>query len=128
MADLAATAHDMEFAPDPVFPNTNKEDGPKEFRKSVRIFLIDPDRAAAKVKNVGGIYLWDGYPSHCVVIIKATSLLEVVDKVWDRIPAGRTLRAIYGALENPIPQSRLPGEIRLRSNEEIEVFFEVTSA
>ena len=127
MADLAATAPNVKFAPDAVNQNTNKEDRPKEFRKSVHIFLIDPDRAAAEVKSAGGMYLWDGCPSHCVAIIKATSLLEVVDQVQARIPAGRTVRPIYRALENPISPSRIPDATRLRSDTEIEAFFEATS-
>ena len=123
--DLAAAAPNVEFAPN---QNTNNEDGPKGFRKSVRIFLIDPERAAAEIKNADGRYLWDGCPSNCVAIIKVASLLEVVDKVRDRIPPGRTVRAIYGALENPIPPSRIPDAAQLRSDEEVEAFFEVTSA
>ena len=57
VADLAAAVPDVEFAPDAVNQNTNKEDEPKEFRKSVCTFLIDLDRAAAEVKNVRGMYL-----------------------------------------------------------------------
>ena len=127
MADLAATAPNVKFAPDAVNQKTNKEDRPTKFRKSVHIFLIDPDRAAAEVKSAGGMYLWDGCPSHCVAIIKATSLLEVVDQVQARIPAGRTVRPIYRALENPIPPSRIPDATRLRSDAQIEAFFEATS-
>ena len=35
---------------------------------------------------------------------------------------------LENALENPIPLSRIPDATRLRSNEEMEVLFEVTSA
>ena len=128
VADLAAAAPDVEFAPDAINRNTNKENAPKEFRKSMCIFWIDSDRAAAEVKNAGGMYLWDGCPSHCVAIIKATSLLKVVDRVRDRIPAGRTVQAIYGARENPIARRRNPDATRFRSDEEIEAFLEATSA
>ena len=44
---------------------------------------------------------------------------SVVDKVRDRIPPGRTVRAIYGALENSILPSRIPDAAPLRSDEEI---------
>ena len=127
MPDFPAAAPDVEFTPYAVNQNTNKEDGPKEFRKSVRIFSIDPNTATAEVINGGGMCLCDGCPSHSVAIIKATSLLEVVDKVWDRISAGRTVRAIYGAIENPIPPSRIPDATRLRSDKKIEALLVATS-
>ena len=57
------------------------------FQKSVRIFLVDPGREDEVRVAPGGAYKWDGCPSHWVGIMKVTSLLEVVDKVWDKIPA-----------------------------------------
>jgi len=73
-------------------------------------------------------YKWDGGPSHCVSIIKSSSLLEVVDKVRQKIPAGCRVRAIYGALENPAPPSVISDATRLQSDEEVEAFFNLTSS
>ena len=42
-------------------------------------------------------------------------------------PSSDALR-LENALENPIPPSRIPDATRLRSNEEMEVLFEGTSA
>ena len=42
-------------------------------------------------------------------------------------PSSDALR-LENALENPIPPTRIPNAIRLRSNKEMEVLFEVTSA
>ena len=75
----------------------------------------------------GGQYLWDGSPSNCVAIVKTPSLLEVVDKVRDKIPAGRTVRAIFRVIANPTPPGRIPEATRLQSDEEGEAFFDLTS-
>jgi len=63
-----------------------------------------------------------------VAIMKSPSLLEVVDKVRQKIPACRTVRAIYGALENPAPPSIIPDATRLQSDEKVEAFFDLTSS
>ena len=60
--------------------------------------------------------------------MRVASLLEPVDKVRAKIPAGRVVRAIFGALENPIPPSRIPDAARLETDEEVEAFFDVTSS
>ena len=60
--------------------------------------------------------------------MKSPSLLEVVDKVRQKIPAGRTVRAIYGAFENPAPPSIIPDATCLQSDEEVEAFFDLTSS
>jgi len=75
-----------------------------------------------------GQYQWDGGPSNCVAIMRTPSLLEVVDKVRDKIPAGQTVRAIFGVIANPTPPGRIPEATRLQSDEEVEAFFDLTSA
>ena len=60
--------------------------------------------------------------------MKSPSLLEVIDKVRQKIPAGRTVRAINGALENPAPPSVIPDATRLQSDEKVEAFFDLTSS
>jgi len=98
------------------------------FLKSVRIFLVDPGREDEVRVAPGGAYKWDGCPSHCVVIMKVASLLEVVDKVRDKIPAGRTVRAIFGVIENPTQASPVPDTTHLKSDEEVEAFFDITNS
>ena len=61
-------------------------------------------------------------------MLKVASLLELVDKVRGKIPNGRAVRAIYGALENPTPPSKTPDSTRLQSDEEVEAFLDVTSS
>ena len=74
-----------------------------------------------------GQYKWDGGPSHCIVILKSASLLKVVDKVREKIPAGRTVRANYGAVENPAAGTVIPHATSLQSDEEVEPFFDLPS-
>ena len=129
VADLAANAPNVQFAPeDAVSRNVGRNEGENEtgFRKSVRIFLIDLIRADDK--NQAGEYKWDGCKSHCVAIMKSASYLEVVDKIRGKIPDGRMVRAIYGALDNLTPTNTTPDATRLQSDEEVEAFFEVTSS
>jgi hypothetical protein len=130
LTSLASDTPNIEFAAADADADTSGRNDVEQgaFRKSVRIFLIDPGREDQVRVAAGGAYLWDGCPSDCVAIMKVASLLEVVDKVRDKIPAGRTVRAIFGALENPTPPSRIPDATRLRSDEEVEAFFDLTSA
>jgi len=113
VANLAANAPDVQFKADGVRWNAGSGWEETRFHKSARLFLVDPDRSAMVIDPVTQAYKWDGGPSHCVTIMKSPSLLEVVDKVWQKIPAGRIVQAIYGALENPAPPSVIPDATRL---------------
>ncbi|RPB18166.1 hypothetical protein L211DRAFT_854394 [Terfezia boudieri ATCC MYA-4762] len=93
-----------------------------------RLFLIDPTRGAEVQDNASGEYRWDEAPSNCVAILRSASLLEIVDKIWERIPTGRKVRAIYGALDNPNPPNAIPPATRLQSDEEMQAFLELSSA
>jgi len=128
VANLAANAPDVQFEADGARRNAGGGGEETGFRKSVRLFLVDPDHGAMVIDPVTQAYKWDGGPSHCVAIMKSLSLLEVVDKVRQKIPAGRTVRAIYGALENLAPSSVIPDATRLQSDEEVEAFFDLTSS
>src|SRR5205085_10122799 len=64
----------------------------------------------------------------CVAILQVASLLEIVDKIRDKIPVGHTVRAILAALENPTRPSTIPEAVRLTSDEEVQAFFELTTA
>jgi len=63
-----------------------------------------------------------------VAIRKVVFLLEVVDKVWDKIPAGRTVQAIFGAIENPTQASPIPDVTRQKSEAEVKSFFDITNS
>jgi hypothetical protein len=125
VTNLAANAPDVQFTgADPESRNEN-EGG---FQKSVRLFLIDPGRGNAVLDAATGEYMWDTAPSNCVAILRSASLLEIVDKVRERIPVGRTVRAIYGALDNPTPPSTIPPFTRLQSDEEVQAYLDLTSS
>ena len=136
VASLAATTPNVQYAPD-ANPDADADTsgrnacnkaGDGGFRKSVRIFLVDPGRGDEVRDEDRGAYKWDGGPSHCVAVMKVASLLEVVDKVRDKIPEGRTVRAVFGALENPTRHNPIPDATRLQSDEEVEAFFDLTNA
>ena len=128
---MAAEAPDVQFVPDGERQNTHGGTGGGDdcgFYKSVRLFLVDPDRGAEVMDVATAEYKCDGGPNHCVTIRKSASLLEAVDKVREQIPAGRTVRAIYGALEIPATWSVIPDATRLQSNEKVEAFVQVTAS
>ena len=60
--------------------------------------------------------------------MESASLLEVVDKVREKIPVGRTVRAICWAPENPAAGTVIPDATRLQSDEEVEACLEVTAS
>ncbi|RPB21014.1 hypothetical protein L211DRAFT_851757 [Terfezia boudieri ATCC MYA-4762] len=73
-----------------------------------------------------GEYKWDEAPSNCVAILRSASLLEIVDKIRERIPAGRKVRVIYGALDNPNPGNAIPPATCLQTDEEVQAFLELS--
>ncbi|KAF8414543.1 hypothetical protein BGX38DRAFT_1281824 [Terfezia claveryi] len=96
--------------------NQNVEEG---FRKPVGLFFIDPTRGA-EVQDTNSQYKWDEASSNCVAILKLASFLEIVDKIRERIPAGRKVQAVYGALDNPNPPNTIPPTTRLQTDEEVQ--------
>jgi len=60
--------------------------------------------------------------------MRTPSLLVVVDKVKDKIPAGQTVRTTFGAIANPTLPGGIPEPTRLQSDEEVEAFSDLTSA
>jgi len=104
--------------------NEEEEGG---FHKSVKIFLVEPSHKNVMRVAPVGQYLWDGGSSNCVTIMRTPSLLEVINKVIDKIPAGRTVRAIFVAIANTTPPGRIPEATWLQSDEEVKAFFDLTS-
>ncbi|RPB18117.1 hypothetical protein L211DRAFT_854446 [Terfezia boudieri ATCC MYA-4762] len=105
--------------------NKNTDNG---FRKLVRLFLIDPTQGAEVQNNASGEYRWDEALSNYIAILRSASLLEIVDKIRERIPARRKIWVIYGALDNPNPPNAIPPATRLQSDEEVQAFLELSSA
>ena len=98
-AKVAGELPDVQFVHDSTRRNADGRGGDDNgFRISVRLFLGDPDHKAAVTDAATVSSKWHGRPSHCVAIMKSESLVKVVEKVRETIPAGRTVRAIYGAL------------------------------
>ena len=54
--------------------------------------------------------------------------MEIAAKVQERIPAGRTVRAIYDALDNPTLPDTIPPFTRLQSDEEVRAYLDLTSS
>jgi len=67
--------------------------------------VVDPGRGVAVLDAVSGEYRWDGGPSQCVAVMKSATLQEVVDN-RQKVPAGRIVRAIFGALDNAVAPVR----------------------
>ncbi|RPB18362.1 hypothetical protein L211DRAFT_854190 [Terfezia boudieri ATCC MYA-4762] len=120
VVNLAANAPNVQFGGGADTTGRNAEDNAQEgFRKPVRLFLIDPARGNEVQDIVSGEYKWDEAPSNCVAILRSASLLEIVDKIWERIPVGRKVRVIYGALDNPNSGNAIPPATRLQTDEEV---------
>ncbi|RPB21815.1 hypothetical protein L211DRAFT_851266 [Terfezia boudieri ATCC MYA-4762] len=113
VANLAANAPDVQFGGANVPGRNADENTDNGFRKPVRLFLIDPTWGAEVQDNASG---------------ESASLLEIVDKIRKRIPAGRKVRAIYRALDNPNLPNAIPPATRLQSDEEVQAFLELSSA
>ncbi|RPB21401.1 hypothetical protein L211DRAFT_851571 [Terfezia boudieri ATCC MYA-4762] len=127
VANLAANAPDVQFGGANA-PGWNADENTNDgFRKPVRLFLIDPTRGAEVQDNASEEYRWDEAPSNCVAILRSASLLEIVNKIRERIPTGRKVWVIYGALDNPNPPNAIPPTIRLQSDEEVQAFLELSS-
>ncbi|KAF8422328.1 hypothetical protein BGX38DRAFT_1279818 [Terfezia claveryi] len=71
----------------------------------MRLFLIDPTQGAELVL-----------------------LLEIMDKIRERIRAGRKVRAVYGVLDNPNPPNTIPPAMHLQTDEEVQAFLELSSS
>ena len=127
VGSLGATAPDVQFAVDEACQILD-ENNPVEVRKSVRIFFVDTGCVDEVRDPLSGEYKWHNCPSQCVVIIKLPYLLEIVDKIREKVPTGRKVRIVYCALKNPSASSTIPNARRLQSDEEVEAFFEITVA
>ena len=114
VASLGATAPEVQFAVDEGrrIPDEHNQG---EFRKWVRIFLVDPGCGDEVRDPLSGEYKWDNCPCHDVEIIKLPCLLEIVDKIEEKIPLGRKVRVVYGALKNPSAPSTSPDATHLQS-------------
>ena len=129
VAQLRAGAPDVALQADGAEPAENQDKcGQKSFRRSVRLFLIDPGRHNVVKDGASGLYLWDGCRSHCITIMKSPSLLEIGDKVRSKIPRGRFVRVIFGDIDNPTPPSVIPDSVRLQTDEEEETFYNITAS
>ena len=129
VAQLIAAAPDVALQADGAEQAENQDQGGQEsFRRSVRLFLIDSGGNNIVKNAASGLYLWDGCPSHCIAIMKLPSLLEIVDKVQSKIPRGRFVRAIFGAIDNPTPPSIIPDSVHLQTDEEVEAFYDTTAS
>ncbi|RPB19010.1 hypothetical protein L211DRAFT_853579 [Terfezia boudieri ATCC MYA-4762] len=75
---------------------------------------------------VSGEYKWDEVLSNCIAILRLVFLLEIVDKIQERIPAEKKVRVIYRALDNLNSGNAISPAICLQTNEEVQAFLELS--
>ncbi|KAF8420260.1 hypothetical protein BGX38DRAFT_1280243 [Terfezia claveryi] len=134
VANLAVNAPDVQFGRGANAggvantPGWNADQNIEEgFRKPMRLFLIDPTQGA-EVQDANGQYKWDEASSNYIAILKLVLLLEIMDKIRERIRAGRKVRAVYGVLDNPNPPNTIPPAMHLQTDEEVQAFLELSSS
>ncbi|KAF8451280.1 hypothetical protein BGX38DRAFT_1142199 [Terfezia claveryi] len=112
VVSLASETPDIQYNPDDNTitsgQNADNEGGNRSFRKSVCIFLVDSSHENEVRVAPEGAYKWDGCPSHCVAIMQVAFLLEVVDKVRDKIPAGQMVVLLRDPVAVPFRADSAP--------------------
>jgi len=87
----------------------------------VRVVVIDPDNATDVTKDGG--YCWATAKVRQFVALKKITLAEVLNGISTRIPEGRHIRAIYGALTKPPAHGTDPEDIeRITSDDDLTNF------
>ena len=78
VTNMAANARDIEFTGANAQSWNENRAG---FRKSIRLFFIDPSQGNEVRNGTSGEYKWDGAASNYVATLRSRSLLDIVDKV-----------------------------------------------
>jgi len=87
----------------------------------VRVIIIDPDNPT-DVTNDGGYY-WATAKVRQFVALKKIIVAEVMNSISNRIPEGRYIRAMYGALTKPPADDTEPEDIeRITSDDDLTNF------
>jgi len=72
----------------------------------VRVVIVDPN--VARDTNAAGEYVWATASRKQFVALKNIAIVEVIKGIKNRIPAGKHVRAIYGAISKPNADSSQP--------------------
>jgi len=87
----------------------------------VRVAIVDPNIVGDT--NSAGEYVWATASSKQFVAWKKVAIVEVIKGIQDRIPAGKHVRAIYGAISKPNADGSQPEDItRIISDEDLTNF------
>jgi len=93
--------------------NVSDEDTPGPIESPtlvVRVVIIDPEDARDQ-QPMRGNYCWANARNKRLVPLPRITMQELVDGVRARIPNGRIVRAIYGALSTPPPNGQKLADI-----------------
>ncbi len=96
--------------------------------------MLDPENPAHRDKY--GDWVWYVPTGRQVAVLYRQEIAEVISKAGQRVPEGRTVREVFGALENPLPgvngvvhSNDPPADwLRLTTDEEVDGFLRLTGA
>ena len=123
VANLAAEAPNVSF----MMNEDAAVQCPALAGRSVRIFVVDPSGDARHNKYENGEYKWDGCRLNMVTVLKDETLAGIVGKVQEKVKK-RTIREVYGAMNDPPATGEVPDPVRLQKDEEVTAFLETTSS
>ena len=66
----------------------------------VRVVLVDPDKGTDLQDNTGQ-FKWATASTKQIVVLKGITVAAVINSIGGRIPDGRHVRAVYGAVAKP---------------------------
>lgn len=94
--------------------------------EAIRVVLIDPD-ILSEMHGPSGQFKWATAAAKRLVALKETTVAALTGSIEGRIPAGRYVRVIYGALTKPPADGGPPDDIeRITCDEDLLNFFEAT--
>src|SRR5258705_5990268 len=84
-------------------PAAQDEPRPKiDGGRAVYIYVLDPENPAHRDKY--GDWVWYVPTGRQVAVLYRQEIAEVISKDGWHVPEGRTVREVFGALENPLPR------------------------
>ena len=93
----------------------------------VCVVLVDPDNNTDLSGNTGQFKSVTGSTQQ-IVVLKGITVAVVINSIGSRIPNGRHVRAVYGAVAKPLADGDVPDNTeRIMSDEDLRNLLEVTS-
>ena len=92
----------------------------------VRVVLVDPDKDTDLQGNTGQ-FKWATASTKQIVVLNGITVAAVINSIESRIPNGRHVRAVYGAVAKPPADRKEPDDTeQITSDEDLRNFLEVT--